>query len=149
MALLADHAADRAEQMLALTVRLTALLEAETKLVEAHQPPLSGPEGEEKARLANVYRQELTRISEDRELIRAAPTRLLDRLRTETARFRIALKAHERALVGVKEVSEGLVRAIAEEIAKVRAGPQTYGASGGYATASTSSSAAVAISKTA
>lgn len=149
MALLAEHAADRAEQMLALTVRLTALLEAETKLVEAHQPPLSGAEGEEKARLANVYRQELTRISEDRDLIRAAPVRLLDRLRTETARFRIALKAHERALVGVKEVSEGLVRAIAEEIAKVRAGPQTYGASGGYATASASSGAAVAVSKTA
>lgn len=149
MALLAEHAADRAEQMLALTVRLTTLLEAETKLLENHEPPLSGPEGEEKARLANVYRQELARIAEDRELIRAAPARLLDRLRTETTKFRTALKAHERALVGVKEVSEGLVKAIAEEIAKVRAGPQTYGASGGYNAAPTSSGAAVAISKTA
>ncbi len=149
MALLADHAADRAEQMLALTARLTTLLEAETRLIEARQPPLSGAEGDEKARLANLYRQELTRIAEDRELIRAAPARLIDRLRTETARFRIALKAHERALVGVKEVSEGLVKAIAEEIAKVRAGPRTYGATGGYAAASTSSGAAVAVSKTA
>ncbi len=48
MALLADHAADRAEQMLALTVRLTALLEAETKLVENHQPPLTAPRARKK-----------------------------------------------------------------------------------------------------
>jgi hypothetical protein len=147
MPLLADTPADRAEQMLALTERLTALLEVETRLIKALQPPLSGAEGEEKARLANLYRQEMARIAADRTLIRAAPAYLVAKLRQATARFRAALNAHERALIGVKEVAEGLVRAIAEEVSKARAGPAAYGASGGYA--APSGGGALALNKTA
>jgi hypothetical protein len=148
MALVADDAADRAEQILALTDRLTALIEAETQAILAQEAPLAGEAGEEKARLANLYRQEMSRIAADRALIRAAPAVLLDRLRGATVRFRAALAAHERALVGVKEVTEGLVKAIAEEVARVRGGARGYGASGGYA-AAPDASAALALNKTA
>jgi uncharacterized phage protein gp47/JayE len=147
MPLLADTPADRAEQMLALTERLTILLDAETQLIQAHQPPLAGAEGEEKARLANLYRQEMARIAADRDLIRAAPAAAVARLRTATTKFRAALATHERALTGVKEISEGLVKAIAEEVQKVRAGPAAYGASGGYSTQR--DAGALALNKTA
>jgi hypothetical protein len=148
MPLQADTPADRADQLCALTERLTVLLDAETKLIQAQQPPLGGEEGEEKARLANLYRQEMSRIAADRGLIRSAPAPTLARLRTLTERFRTALSTHERALLGVKQVSEGLVKAIAEEVARVRGGGAGYGASGGYAQ-SGSAGAALAVRKTA
>lgn len=149
MPLLADTPADRAEQMCALTERLIVLLDAETKLIEAQLPPLAGEEGDEKARLANLYRQEMARIAADRGLIRAAPAGTLARLRSLTTNFRTSLAAHERALIGVKEISEGLVKAIAEEVARVRGGAPGYGATGGYAAASANASAALAVRKTA
>jgi hypothetical protein len=149
MALIAEHPADRAEQLVMLTERLTALLARETDLILAHEPPLQGTDGEEKARLANLYRQEMTRISESRDLIRTAPASALDRLRAATVRFRAALAAHERALAAVKEVSEGIVRAIAEEVARVQAGPRGYGASGGYNAAAPGAAAALALNRTA
>ncbi len=148
MALLAENPADRAAQLIALTDRLTGLIEQETALIEARAPLLDGALGEEKARLANVYRLEMTRIAQDRTLIREAPAQQLDGLRGATVRFRAALAAHERALIGVKAVAEGLVRAIAEEVARVRAGSRGYGASGGYA-APASEAAALALNKTA
>lgn len=147
MPLLADTPADRAEQMLALTERLTLLLDAETQLIQAHLPPLAGAEGEEKARLANLYRQEMARIAEDKSLIAAAPKPLTDKLKAATTRFRAALTTHERALIGVKTITEGLVQAIAEEVRAARAGPAGYGATGGYANAA--QSGALAVSKTA
>ena len=149
MALIAEHPADRAEQLVLLTERLTALLTRETDLILAREPPLQGADGEEKARLANLYRQEMARIAESRELIRTAPMRALDRLRAATIRFRAALVDHERALAAVKEVSEGVVRAIAEEVARVQAGPRGYGASGGYNAAAPGSGAALALNRTA
>ncbi|MGE3303553.1 MAG: flagellar basal body protein [Hyphomonadaceae bacterium] len=149
MPLLADDPADRARQIVDLTERLTHLLESETALLNAHEPPLSGAESEEKGRLANLYRQEMARIAGDRTLIRTAPAALIDRMRAATVRFRAALAAHERALIGVKEVTEGLVKAIAEEVARVRGGPRGYGASGGYAEAPANVNAALALNKTA
>ena len=149
MALVAEHPADRAAQMVALTEQLTSLISQETGLILAREPPLQGEPGDQKARLANLYRQEMTRIADNRDLIRAAPAGTLERLRAATVRFRAALVDHERALAAVKEVSEGIVRAIAEEVARVQAGPRGYAASGGYSAPSPGAAAAVALNKTA
>jgi len=149
MPLVADTPADRAQQLVLLTDRLTDLIIRETALIEAREPPLGGVLGEEKASLANLYRQEMTRIADDRELIRAAPAKTLDMLRAATVRFRTALAAHERALAVVREVCEGVVRAIAEEVARVKGGQRGYAAGGGYAPAPASAAAAFALNKTA
>ncbi len=61
MALIADDAADRAEQLLLLTERLGHLIGEETRRIEAREPPLAGAEADEKSRLANAYRLELAR----------------------------------------------------------------------------------------
>jgi hypothetical protein len=148
MALLADNPTDRAEQMLALTERLTTLIDLENTRLNDFMPPLDGEEGDEKARLANLYRQELARIAENKTLLAGAPKGVIDRLRGATARFRATLQIHERLLVGFKEVSEGLVKAIAEEVSRLRAGPATYAATGGYA-AQGGGAGALALDRTA
>jgi hypothetical protein len=133
MALLADDAAHRAEQLVMVTERLTALVAEDTRRIEARQPPLDGAEGEEKNRLSNIYRLELTRIKHDRSLIEGAAPETLTQLRTSTEKLHETLAAHEMALNAVKMVSEGLVHAMAEEVARQRTGDAQYGANGGLA----------------
>jgi len=130
MALIANDGRDRAEQLLLATERLTALVIEETRRIETREPPLDGDEAEEKNRLANAYRLELARIKQDRSLIEAAPPSLLQNLRTATERLHIALADHEIALGAVKLVTEGLVQAMAEEVARQRGSAGHYGARG-------------------
>ncbi len=133
MALIADDARDRAEQLLVVTERLTALVLEEARRIDARLPPLEGAEGEEKNRLSNAYRLELTRVKHDRSLIEAAPPELLTRLRTKTEALHEALAVHEIALGSVKIITEGLVQAMAEEVVRQRDGDASYTAKGGVA----------------
>jgi hypothetical protein len=130
LALLADDPKDRAEQLLLVTERLTALIGAETQRIDARQPPLDGADADEKGRLANAYRLELARIKQDRSLIEGAPPGLLSRLRQATVALNEQLAAHETALNAVKLVAEGLVHAMAEEVVRQRGGDAHYGAKG-------------------
>jgi hypothetical protein len=130
MALLADDAADRADQLIVLSERLAALVEDETRRIEARAPTAEAALVEEKERLANAYRLELARIKQDPGLVSAAPKPLLDKLRLATQRLQAALSEHEIAIGAVKFVSEGLVQAMAEEVHRQRQAARPYGASG-------------------
>jgi hypothetical protein len=130
MALVADHASDRAEQLIALTERLAILVSQETDRIRARLPLLQGAEAEEKNRLANAYRLELARLQQEPELIKAARQPLLDALKKRTAALNAALVGHDAALNAVKLVSEGLVQAMAEEIARQRSRSDNYSATG-------------------
>lgn len=133
MALLADDAADRARQLILLTERLGALIEADTQRIEAREPLAEGEAAEEKARLSNAYRLELARIKQEPDLIKDAPAALLGELKTKTQRLHEILARHDIALGAVKLVAEGLVQAMAEEVARQRGAAQGYGARGAMA----------------
>jgi hypothetical protein len=130
MALIADDAKDRAEQLLLITTRLTALITEETRRIEAREAPLAGADADEKTRLANAYRLELARIKQNHGLIEGAAPETLTRLRQSTVALHETLDAHELALNAVKLVSEGLVQAMAEEVVRQRGDGVNYGASG-------------------
>ncbi|MGQ0532335.1 MAG: flagellar basal body protein [Caulobacteraceae bacterium] len=134
MALIADDARDRAEQLLLMTERLTGLAAEDTRRIEAREPLLDGPEADEKNRLANAYRLELARIKQDPALIQGAPPELLTKLRRSTVFLHETLAAHELALNAVKIVSEGLVHAMAEEVARQRHSGAAYSAQGAIET---------------
>lgn len=136
MALLADDAADRAGQLLLLTERLTALVVREGELLAAGRP-LDGETGDgaEMRRLANAYRLEMARIRADRELISAAPLRVRERLQAATEALQARLDTFLVGLTAAREITEGLVRAVAEEVQHARKGPAGYDALGGYAEA--------------
>lgn len=142
MALIADDARDRAEQLLLVTDRLIGLAAEETRRIEARQPPVDGAEADEKNRLANAYRLELARIRQDTALIAAAPPELLQRLRKRTEALNSALARHELALNAVKMVAEGLVQAMAEEVVRQRGGAN-YDARGASSTSASPSAALV------
>ncbi|HYD88266.1 MAG TPA: flagellar basal-body protein FlbY [Vitreimonas sp.] len=130
MALVADDGRDRAEQLLLLTERLTALIAEETRRIEARLPPLEGAEAEEKNRLANAYRLELARIKQEPSLISSAPADMLNALRQRTVKLHEALARHETELGAIKLITEGLVHAMADEVARQRSAGGAYGARG-------------------
>ncbi|MBK8543782.1 MAG: flagellar basal body protein [Caulobacteraceae bacterium] len=127
MALIADDAAHRVEQLLLMTERLAALAADDTRRIQDRQPL---PENEEKNRLANAYRLELARIKQDAALIQDAPPALLAELRRSTVALHETLAAHEIALNAVKVISEGLVHAMAEEVVRQRGSGANYSAKG-------------------
>lgn len=134
MALLANTPQERVEQMLLLTERLTALIDAEATRIEARQPPLQGAEDEERNRLANAYRLELARIKQDPALISGAAPPLLAKLRHQTEALHAAMARHQINLEALKAVAEGLVQAMAEEVNRQRQGAGQYGAKGAMST---------------
>jgi hypothetical protein len=132
MALLADDAADRVAQLIALSKRLLALIAEETGLIDARQPLPQDGRDEERNRLVNAYRLEMARIRQEPALIADAPEDLIAELKVSTAALQEGLARYERALAAVRAISEGLLRAMAEAAAEHAAGPRTYGAQGAY-----------------
>lgn len=127
MTLLAESPTDRAEQLVSLSQRLAELLDLETAAFNRQGDVLPANLAEEKTRLANTYRLELMRIAQDRALIAGAPAALRTQLEGVTRRLQDAVKDNSRAVVKMKTVSEGLVKAIGEEISKNRGSPVGYG----------------------
>ena len=135
MALHAEDAADRVEQLIALTERLTAAIGRDLADFEARRPQDAAPRVEETARLANLYRHESARVRRNPSLIGDAPPAARAELKRATEVFEAMLARHARAVAAAKTVTEGLVQAIAEEIASARAGGAAYGPKGGNAAA--------------
>lgn len=130
MPLLADDADDRGRQLLGLTERLTALVEAERAEIAARRPPDEAAAAE-RARLATVYRQEMAQIAQDRRRLAGLAPALSRQLEAATTTFMAALDAHARAVAALKDISEGLVQAIAAEVSRAQPRGSGYDA-GGY-----------------
>lgn len=127
MSLLADDCTDRALQLMSISKRLTELLDLETAAFNRQSDMLPPNLADEKTRLANTYRLELTRIAQNKALISGAPEHLRRQLEDVTKVLQASIKENARAVNKLKTVSEGLVKAIGDEIAKKRAAPIGYG----------------------
>ena len=131
MALAAVGPEDRVEQLILLTERLTELMAAQAQAFEQRRPQDAAAGLEETARLANLYRHESGRVRADPQLVAGAAPHLRARLVRATEAFDAVLARQGRALAAAKTVTEGLVRAIADEVAAQRGRGAGYGASGG------------------
>ncbi len=144
MALAAHDAADRVEQLIILTERLTELVAAQALAFEQQRPQDAASQLEEASRLANLYRHESARVRSDPSLIAAAALPQRTRLVRATEAFDAVLARQGRALAAAKHVTEGLVKAIADEVASQRGRNTTYGPS---AAAPTGSATAITLNK--
>ena len=126
--IVANGPEDRVIQLIDLTQTLTGLLAAEAVAFEARRPHDVAAGGPEIARLANLYRHETLRIKNDPALISSASRAARQKLIEATGAFEAVLARHGRALMAAKTVTEGLVQAIAEEVAATRQARSPYGA---------------------
>ena len=127
MALNANDATERVEQLCLLTERLTELIAFEAQAFEQHRPQDAIEQLAETSQLANVYRHESSRVRANPGLVAEAPLALRTRLIRATEAFDAVLARQGRALNATKTVTEGLVRAIADEVANQRTSASGYG----------------------
>lgn len=125
-----QEAGNRVEQLTGLTEKLTALITEECQAFEQRRPHEVTKTLEETGRLANLYRHESMRVRNNVGLVQAAPLAKRMRLMQATEAFEAVLARHGRALEAAKTVTEGLVRAVAEEVASTRATGAGYGPTG-------------------
>jgi len=130
MAIAAKDADERVEQLIILTERLTGLIAVAAQAFETRRPQDALKDVEETSRLANIYRHESTRVRANPGLVSGAPLAQRTRLIRATEAFDAVLARQGRALEAAKTITEGLVRAIAEEVAVQRSSGATYGATG-------------------
>ena len=113
-----------------LTDRLTARLEAETDAFASRRPQDVTASLAETQELANLYRRESAQLKSNPGLLSAAPASERMGLIKATETFEAVLAIHARTVEAARTISEGLVRAIAQEVAGARAVGTGYGASG-------------------
>jgi hypothetical protein len=121
----------RIQELITLTERLTTLLAEQAKAFEARRPQDAAINMEETARLSNLYRHEAAKVRANPEQIADAPLDLRLRMIRATEAFDAVLARQGRALTAAKTITEGLVHAIAHEVAAQRSRGASYGPTGG------------------
>ena len=120
----------RLEQLIVLTERLTGLIADQAQAFEARRPQDAALNMEETSRLANVYRREAEQMRANPALFSDAPIKLRYRLIQATEAFDAVIARQGRAIHAAKTITEGLVQAIAHEVANQRTSNAAYGPTG-------------------
>jgi hypothetical protein len=141
--------AERAQQIASLNEVMDALvatLESETKLVGAGRLGEATRVGQQKTELAGRYIAGATSLRADPELLRPELAKPLGELRRRHETFQAALQMNMTVLATVHAVSEGIIRGVANEVAR-KAVPTTYGASGRMAASAPRSAQPFSLSR--
>ena len=122
-----NPAEDNVERLIVLTERLTERLAVDCQAFEMRRPLEAANRLEETSRLANLYRHESVRVQANPALVAGATPASRERLTLASEAFEAVLARHGRALYAAKAVTEGVVRSIAEEVARSRSAMTGYG----------------------
>ena len=120
----------RAQQLINLTRALTERLAIERDAFRAHRAQDVALGMAETQELANLYRRESAQVKANPAAIAIAPEADRRALIEATEAFETVLAEHAVTVEAARQVSEGLVRTIAAEVAGARAQGVGYGASG-------------------
>jgi hypothetical protein len=112
------------EKLLALTQRLTEALNDDIAALERGRPREMRSHRPEVQQLLALYGREVQALNNS--AVNALPKEALARLTQVTTRFRETLALHNRVLTRVRNCTEGMIRAIAEDVAKKRTAQQPY-----------------------
>jgi hypothetical protein len=120
----------RIERLISLAERIIAALESDIAALKEGRPGALQTNDPEIQKLTAIYGREAKGF--DPRLAESAAPTLRQRFFAVTAKFREVLQLHGRMLVRVKNASEGIVRAIAQEVERANAPMRTYSARPGY-----------------
>lgn len=112
------------ERLIVMSDRLAAALEADIAALEKGDTRAMRATAPDVQQLTAIFTREAAGVSS--EMANAAPKELRDRLAKSTARFRDALKLHGRIVTRMRNCSEGMIRAVAQEIERQTAPTRTY-----------------------
>ncbi|HSZ74378.1 MAG TPA: hypothetical protein VK779_06135 [Rhizomicrobium sp.] len=115
----------KVERLIAMAERLIEALEADMAALERGKPQEMRTIDPEIQKLSAIYGREAAGLNE--ASAKAAPSELRVKLTTITKRFSDTLARHRRLVTRVKNASEGMIRAIAEEVGKKQTAQRPYG----------------------
>ena len=121
---------DRVTQILALTEQLSTLLETENEFLKQRQMIKLTTNEAQKSKLSKLYALEMRAIAARPELLAGITDEQRASLRTAATGFRALTADHARRLARAKAVTEGLVKAIGDEVAKSRQPSKSYSPAG-------------------
>ena len=125
-----ETAALRVQHLTRLTHDLTERLSLEMEALRAHRAQDLSQGMAQTQDMANLYRRESAQVKLNPGLISPAPEADRRALIEATQAFEEVLSEHAVAVEAARQVSEGLVRTIAAEVAGSRAQGVGYGAAG-------------------
>lgn len=108
--------------------RLTQILEFENELLELKSAQSLTESQAEKSRLVAIYNQQMTLLKTNPAHFKKYPQAEVSELKEVSQKFYEILDTHFRKLSTVKTVTEGIVKAVADEAMKKNAPPKTYNA---------------------
>ena len=120
----------RIERLIALAERLIAALESDIAELKSGRTTTLKTNDPEIQKLTALYGREAQGF--DPRIAQSAPPTLRQRFLAITAKFREVLQMHARMVARVKNASEGIIRAIADEVERANAPMRTYGPKPGY-----------------
>lgn len=119
------------ERLIEMAERLVAALQDDITALQQGRPAHLRTADPEIQRLTATYGREAHGF--DPRLAQNAPASLRQRFVATTARFREILQLHSRLLARMKNASEGMIKAIADEVNRAHAPTRTYGPRPGIA----------------
>jgi len=120
----------RIERLIALAEKLVVALESDIAELKSGRTATLRTNDPEVQKLTALYTREAQGF--DPRIAQSAPPTLRQRFMAITAKFREVLQMHARMIARVKNASEGIVRAIADEVERANAPVRTYGPRPGY-----------------
>lgn len=128
-----DLAQARVRQLVQLTRQLTDRLSLETAAFEERRPQDVAGSLAETQEMANLYRRDTAHVKANPALLAGAPASDRTDLIRATEVFNTVLARHALAVEAARMISEGLVRAIAQEVTASRTPAAAYTADGSAA----------------
>ena len=120
----------RIERLIALAEKLVMALENDIAELKNGRTTALRTNDPEIQKLTALYTREAQGF--DPRIAQSAPPTLRQRFMAVTAKFREVLQMHARMIARVKNASDGIIRAIADEVERANAPTRTYGPRPGY-----------------
>ena len=124
MSATANPDSEKLERLITMAQRLMTAMEADIAALRAGQPQAMASLDPEIQRLSMMYSSEAQALDPSRT--KSAPEALKKRLTAATAKFRETLGQHQRLLTRMRHASEGIVKAVSDEVQRQRAPTLTY-----------------------
>lgn len=133
--------------LISLTRRLVDVITQENGLLKTRRPAEAKPLIEEKGRLAAAYAREMDLIRRQGGIKAFGNAEQLRELKHETSQFHAVLEEHHRMLERARAITEGMLKAVGEEVARRQQPARGYGKDAAFTAARQPAPASIALNE--
>jgi tRNA C32,U32 (ribose-2'-O)-methylase TrmJ len=135
----------KAEELISYTLKLAAMTEQDIATLKAGRPSALAMQNNDRTIQYLLFGKAAAEFKPSGALA-TLPAETKQRLKAATERLHIALKEENRLLARFRHISEGLIRAIADSVAK-RGAPPAYAKSGSFVKPAASRASAMTLNQ--